>query len=448
MEMIDRDGDVAHVLSCVVQAECCSILGVSNIGKSTLMRAIALPAVHGPPGEGRTPPCTFVYVDFNLTSQLSEQGFYEVILRNMQQALETRGADGELRTIVRQAYQTVISPSSPFLIPLAFENCLESIHARHTDTLVLLFDEFDEVFAAIEPRVFVRLRAWKDRYGGQLCYVTATGRPLPEIRPEREVGEFCELFAAHVHHIGPLDEEHARRLLQQRVTGSGEQVTPEDVDFLLSCAGGHPGLLLASAHVLTRAKEEALWRPAAVHYAHIREELDSDANVRLECAKLWNDLTIREQDALIALLGAKALDAPLDSLAEKGIVRVSSDGGRVFAELFAGFAVRQQLVRRPGPRGVRIDVEAGDVWVDGKIAPILTDLEYKLMLLLYGNLDKICDKYRIVESVWGENYIDEVDDARIEKLVSRLRDKIEPDPAAPKYLLTIRGRGYKLVSPE
>ena len=38
-----------------------------------------------------------------------------------------------------------------------------------------------------------------------------------------------------------------------------------------------------------------------------------------------------------------------------------------------------------------------------------------------------------------------LDDARIEKLVSRLRAKIEPDPTNPRYLTTLRGRGYKLV---
>jgi DNA-binding response OmpR family regulator len=77
----------------------------------------------------------------------------------------------------------------------------------------------------------------------------------------------------------------------------------------------------------------------------------------------------------------------------------------------------------------------------------LTDLEYRLLLLLYGRLDKVCDKYQIVESVWGEDYIDEVDDDRIGKLVTRLRRKIEPDPLEPRYLLTVRSRGYRLVSP-
>ncbi len=61
-------------------------------------------------------------------------------------------------------------------------------------------------------------------------------------------------------------------------------------------------------------------------------------------------------------------------------------------------------------------------------------------------MDKICDKYQVVEAVWGEEYIEEVDDARIEKLVSRLRQKIELEPSNPRYLVTVRGRGYKLVS--
>ena len=85
------------------------------------------------------------------------------------------------------------------------------------------------------------------------------------------------------------------------------------------------------------------------------------------------------------------------------------------------------------------------VLVNGAAVETLTALEYKLMLLLFQNRDKIVDKYQIVTDVWGESYIDEVDDARIEKLVSRLRQKIEPDPTSPTFLTTVRGRGYRLA---
>jgi len=107
---------------------------------------------------------------------------------------------------------------------------------------------------------------------------------------------------------------------------------------------------------------------------------------------------------------------------------------------------RQRLLTEPIQPGVHLDLESGEVFVDGQTVPVLTDLEYRLMLLLYGQIDKICDKYRVVEAVWGEDYIEEVDDARIEKLVSRVRQKIETDPSNPRYLVTVRGRGYRLLS--
>ena len=68
------------------------------------------------------------------------------------------------------------------------------------------------------------------------------------------------------------------------------------------------------------------------------------------------------------------------------------------------------------------------------------------MKLLYQNSNRILDKYQIVSGVWGEEGLREVDDARIEKLVSRLRQKVEPDAANPVYITTVRGRGYRLVA--
>ena len=64
--------------------------------------------------------------------------------------------------------------------------------------------------------------------------------------------------------------------------------------------------------------------------------------------------------------------------------------------------------------------------------------------MLFYNIEKIVDRYQLVTEVWGEEYLDEVEDARIEKLISRLRQKIEPDPSNPRFLMTVRSRGYRL----
>lgn len=136
--------------------------------------------------------------------------------------------------------------------------------------------------------------------------------------------------------------------------------------------------------------------------------------------------------------------AELDRLRQLGLLAPHSR--QLFSELFAAFVRRQSALPSQANPGVVVDEDAGEVWVDGARVTLLTDLEYRLMRLLYERRDRLTTKDMIVDAVWGGEYLDRVDDARIEKLVSRLRSKIEPDPTRPRYLLTQRGRGYKLSS--
>lgn len=99
----------------------------------------------------------------------------------------------------------------------------------------------------------------------------------------------------------------------------------------------------------------------------------------------------------------------------------------------------------PQMQGVYVDVDAGDVFVNGKLVKELSDLEYRLLTFLYGRSGRLCDKYAITENVWGQVYEGETDDSRIKSLVSRLRSKIESDEAHPRYLVSVRNRGYKLI---
>jgi DNA-binding response OmpR family regulator len=179
--------------------------------------------------------------------------------------------------------------------------------------------------------------------------------------------------------------------------------------------------------------------------------LATDANTQTECQKIYHDLEEDERAALNQLHQAELNQVGEEPrLAQQGlqrkfIVRDTKDGLALFAPLFADYVRRQNVVRQTYPRGVYLNVDAGAVLVDGKAIETLSDLEYRLLLFLYGRFDQVCDKYAIVETVWGEEYIDKVDDARIEKLISRVRQKIEPDPAHPRYLISLRGRGYKLT---
>ena len=91
---------------------------------------------------------------------------------------------------------------------------------------------------------------------------------------------------------------------------------------------------------------------------------------------------------------------------------------------------------------LEVDIAAGVVRVDRQ-AVSLAPKEFDLLAYLYDRQGQVCSKDEIGTAVWPE-YKDGVFDYQIENLVRRLRAKLEPDPASPQMLLTVRGRGYKL----
>lgn len=71
--------------------------------------------------------------------------------------------------------------------------------------------------------------------------------------------------------------------------------------------------------------------------------------------------------------------------------------------------------------------------------------EFQLLAFLCENPERVFSKRQLYRQVWGEEALGEADDNTVQVHVHRLREKIEPVPGDPRYLVTIRGLGYKLV---
>jgi len=72
----------------------------------------------------------------------------------------------------------------------------------------------------------------------------------------------------------------------------------------------------------------------------------------------------------------------------------------------------------------------------------LTPTEYDLLKLLVSHAGKVLTHQQILRQVWDASYVDELHLLRVN--ISNLRQKIEPDPARPRYILTEPGVGYRL----
>jgi DNA-binding response OmpR family regulator len=95
-------------------------------------------------------------------------------------------------------------------------------------------------------------------------------------------------------------------------------------------------------------------------------------------------------------------------------------------------------------RAGRLEVrpKEGAVLRDGAPVP-LTTTEMRLVEELAGRLGEAVSRETLLERVWGYEYYG--DSRLVDVHISRLRSKIEDDPSHPRHVVTVRGRGYKLV---
>ena len=73
----------------------------------------------------------------------------------------------------------------------------------------------------------------------------------------------------------------------------------------------------------------------------------------------------------------------------------------------------------------------------------LTPKEFDILYFLAKNKGEVFTKEQIYQAVWAEDYL--VADSNIMAFIRKLRKKIEPNPDAPEYILTIWGIGYKFT---
>jgi two-component system response regulator RegX3 len=113
---------------------------------------------------------------------------------------------------------------------------------------------------------------------------------------------------------------------------------------------------------------------------------------------------------------------------------------RIRAVLRRGAEAEELLSSTIEAGPVRLDVERHTVAVNGTTVALPLK-EFDLLELLLRNAGRVLTRGQLIDRIWGSDYVG--DTKTLDVHVKRLRSKIEPDPANPKFLVTVRGLGYK-----
>lgn len=421
----------AEVLAPVFQAlragDSCAVVAPASMGKSRLVRCLLQPALQQHYLAEQAALTRLVVVDCNRLAECSSWGLYELLLTTL---VETSTGDvrGELNSLRREA----LLSRDEMLARRHTELAMQLLDHEQRLHLCLLLDEFDEAYSTLPACALANLRALRDMHKYRLCYVLLLRDHPGRLRPSAEVEGFYELFSRSVYGLGPLQPADAGLMLDQLEARKQHKLAPAERSRLIALSGGHPGSIVALFDLL-RAQPAA---PAAW-----TDWASAQPTVIDECRKIWHGLAEDERLELNRVSRGLAASAPAlrELLRLKGLISAQDT---LFSPLF------NQFVRRhgaPADNRMRIDPATRTVWVAGQHVEGLTPREYDLLLALYQRHGEVCTRDELLQRVYPQDAGLEGSDNRLDTLVRRVREKIEPVREQPRYLLTVRGVGYRLA---
>jgi len=422
-----RAPQARQVMTWIQAGQSGCLVGLRGAGKSNLARFLLRPDVRqhylGPAWANTA----FVLVDLLALVEPTEWAVYELILDRL-------AGMGAALAALAALHQEVTRSRDRLTAQRAVERGVAILCQPPARRIVLLLDEFDAVFRDLDPSLFRCLRAIRDAHKGQVSYVVIVTDDLADLRDDLAgVDHFYRLVSRNVCDLGPYGEADARQMIHHLAARRSVELDEEDATRLVQLSGGHAGLLKA---ILSQSQGAGL---AATGPALCDEPI-----VRAECRQIWDSLAASQQEALRGLAGGSPVDRrALQRLARRGLVRQDPTETRIFSPLFADY-VRQQAPL--STTGTVITRSPRQIQIGGRCIETLTGLEFEMLCYLYEHRGRVCTKDELIQNVYAQRYdrmAGGVSDEALQTLIARLRAKIEPDRERPRYVVTVRGEGYR-----
>ncbi len=418
----------------------CNLVGEPRIGKTSLLYHVYQQKIGLPPGE----IALYVWVRLAELTTYDSLSFWRLMAQKL---VEEQVRAGFLTETVDSVLDNPLASFD------TLDACLESLFDDiGLQRLVLLIDDFDLLAGreGIGKRDLDWLRALATRYGQSLAFIISSADSLVSLSERVAGAADVSPFANMFHHLslGLLEPAAAERLCRRAAAVEELPLSDADILFLLAEAGRHPDLLKIACGYLFAARR----RGGTAVYDGVAGDVCLDDRVRWLARRLIGRRSVEEQ-ALLRAIGAgetAVTDSILLNRLRKhlGLVEMRAGQPALFADAFRYWALRQdektvetETVEILPAAPFKHHPEQRLVEVSGTEIR-LTSLENRLLAYFIQYKGRVCTIDDLLENVWGPGKSRAV----VEKGVNRLRTKIEEDPKRPRYLLSARGEGYRLVA--
>lgn len=346
-----------------------------------------------------------------------------------------------LKRIVDAVEKSHLEPKTKEAISAIFLNCIQSKDLFMTvdgvrQALNLIIDEdliptifylrFDRIKDLVTEEFFANLQGLIDAAAGKLAYVFTGSRTLDHIAPSIFTRKSLLGFS-HIMNTKPADKKDIKIIFETFESRYNTSPSEKVLERLIELSGGHVQYL----QLALIAIKECNIKNEAKLLEYLQETVFNDERINLQSEEIWDSLSHAEQDILKKILNEQEITEDERQngryLWDTGIISENKGQINIFSPLFDDYLEKHHKTTK---------AEKGAEF---------TKKESLLFNLLKENLDQVCERDKIIKAVWPEYEELGVSDWTIDRLVSRLRDKLKQQHS-PYSLVTVKTRGYKLVS--
>lgn len=462
--------------------QCCAIIGETFIGKTTLLQHLT-ESVHETilDDSRNTRTFTFMYIDCKLAVDTVDRDLGNYASAQFWWSLYLEACESLPCTHLPKLVAPMINAEQNELTSYAYEIklALEELIHDYGKPVIFVLDNFE-----IVARLDVRNSEWLRALLRSNCAYIVASRHLLYLLYQYTQDNWANpsplynLFSDPIY-LGLMDEQEVDTYLLQAsemANGLGSRWKKQDIDFIRTFCGRHAELIrIGCRHLFEfrlRFPQNGELSEDAFEDMFIEERIFNDA--RIICNQLWSSLAdpeLRDEPRIEegseeeyahrlfphqkSLIEIATGHVPTDkkilfALEQRGLIERANGKWRVFAEVMRQFILNREIfyiqaVQAEEKQQLSDRLQATNsqttVTTERKEIADLTYLEGKVYSYLKSHVGEVCDREAIKRAVWQNN---SPTNTALQKLIERIRVKIEPDPENPRYLIAIRGLGYML----
>lgn len=367
----------------------------------------------------------FIPVDLNDLVEREIRPFWILMLKRIADTVSISiTASDEVKKKMEALFLESIQTQDIFL---TIDNIRKSLlllaNNGYMPTLFLL--RFDRMKDVATPEFFANIEGIKSATNGMVSFVFTSYRNLSVLSPHAFPKVSLQSFAQTMY-LRPVNHEDSA-IIYQTYKARYDLSLPRDLEsalFLL--VDGYVQYLHLSLILLSEKKNTLPKTAEALEILLLKDE-----RIFLQSEELWESLTHDEQEIVKKITRKEAISSGERLLGEylwdSGFVIEQEEKSRLFSPLFDFFVTQKDTK----------DIEPA--------ATEFTKKEQKLFDLLKDHVNEICERERIIETVWAEVEELGVSDWAIDRLVARVRSKLKLQKSGYE-IQTIKTRGYKLLN--